>query len=129
MRRHRAVSSFVRVVIFIKIHSFSVSFELFDNAIRIFRVVFGNVSFNAGRIKDSNVTVYYGYDICSFNTASNPYRISQVTIKKITRNSTTGFLQWSTGTHTLSGTVFIDASDDGRLTRLVNFGGTVGRYD
>lgn len=79
--------------------------------------------------KYSNVTVYYGYDICSFNTASNPYRISQVTIKKITRNSTTGFLQWSTGTHTLSGTVFIDASDDGRLTRLVNFGGTVGRYD
>lgn len=78
--------------------------------------------------KYSNVTVYYGYDICNFSTASGPYRITQLTIKRISRNSA-GVVVWGSGTATVTGTVFIDASDDGRLARIANSACTVGRYD
>lgn len=79
-------------------------------------------------IKYSNLTVYYGYDIKSFASAGNPYRITQVTICSVSRNSA-GIIAWGGTTQIITGTVFIDASDDGRLARIANFGGTVGRYD
>lgn len=78
--------------------------------------------------KYSNVTVYYGYDIQGVSTANNPFRITQVSIRNINRNSS-GVVVWGSSTKTISGSVFIDASDDGRLARVSNFGGTVGRYD
>lgn len=79
--------------------------------------------------KYNNVTVYYGYDIYNYTRLLNPYRITRVYIKKISRNSSTGFIQWGSTSVSVTGSVFIDASDDGRLVRLANFGGTVGRYD
>lgn len=76
----------------------------------------------------SQITMYKGYDISKVSWGSSG--ISSVTLKKLKRDST-GVVQWDTSVaaQTLSGTVFIDASDTGRLTRLSNFGGTVGRYD
>lgn len=76
----------------------------------------------------SRITMYKGYDISSIGWASGG--ITSVTLKKLKRNST-GVVQWDTSVaaQTVSGTVFIDASDTGRLTRISNFGGTVGRYD
>lgn len=79
-------------------------------------------------VKYANLTVYYGYDIKSFAAASNPYRITQVNICSVSRNAS-GVVVWGSSAQTISGTVFIDASDDGRLARIANFGGTVGRYD
>lgn len=78
--------------------------------------------------KYANVEVYYGYDIKSFSALSSPYRITQVTICSISRNSM-GVVVWGNSTATVTGSVFIDASDDGRLARMANFSGTVGRYD
>lgn len=78
--------------------------------------------------KYSNIKVYYGYDIKSFAAASNPYRITQVTVCSISRNSA-GVVAWGNSMEVISGTVFVDASDDGRLARLANFSGSVGRYD
>lgn len=76
----------------------------------------------------SRITMYKGYDISSIGWASGG--LTSVTLKKLKRNST-GVVQWDTSVaaQTVSGTVFIDASDTGRLTRISNFGGTVGRYD
>lgn len=77
----------------------------------------------------SNVTIYYSYDIKSFSAASSPYRITQVTICEIYRNSSSGYVVWGSKTETVTGKVFIDASDDGRLARIANSACTVGRYD
>lgn len=82
---------------------------------------------------NSNVTVRYGYDIEKINSgndASNTYIINNVTIRKLSRNSS-GVVTWgATSTEiVVTGKVFIDASDDGRLARLVNSAVTVGRYD
>lgn len=38
-------------------------------------------------------------------------------------------MEWESVQHTINGTVFIDASESGRLTRRANFGGTTGRFD
>ena len=76
----------------------------------------------------SKIKYYYGYDIKSIGWRS-PAHITEVRLCSIDRNQTSGIVQWGSLTDTVAGTVFIDASDSGRLTRLSNFGGTVGRYD
>lgn len=78
----------------------------------------------------SKISYYYGYDIRSIGWTS-PASITSVTVRKIDRNSTTGIVEWGSSSSdvTINGTVFIDASESGRLTRMSNFGGTVGRYD
>ena len=75
-----------------------------------------------------NVTIYHCYDITSVNTATNPYRITSVTIRSITRN-TTGNIVFTGATQTITGDIFIDASVEGRLARTVNSAVTTGRYD
>ena len=50
MRRHGSVSGFIMIVSFIKMHGFGI--KLFDDPVGIFRIVFGNTGFNAGRVKD-----------------------------------------------------------------------------
>jgi hypothetical protein len=55
MGGHRAVSSFIRIIILIEVVSFCIGFELFDNTVGIFRIVFGNESLNSGRVKDSHI--------------------------------------------------------------------------
>lgn len=78
--------------------------------------------------KYNNVVIHYGYDVKSYTYTTSPFKITSVTINNISRN-TTGYVVWGASSMTITGSVFVDASDDGRLTRLVNFGGTVGRYD
>lgn len=75
----------------------------------------------------SMISYYYGYDITGIGWANG--KITSVDLKQIKRDATTGVVVWENTTATVKGTVFIDASDSGRLTRLSNFGGTVGRYD
>ena len=54
MGRHGAVSGFIRVIAVIKMHGLCISFELFDDAVGIFGVVFCNPCLYAGGIKDSH---------------------------------------------------------------------------
>ena len=75
----------------------------------------------------SMISYYYGYDNTSVSWGNG--KISSVNLKQIKRDASTGIVVWENTTATVKGTVFIDASDSGRLTRLSNFGGTVGRYD
>ena len=76
-----------------------------------------------GRIK-----IYYAYDITGIGWESS--HITEVRLKRIFRD-TDGTVKWDEKADalTIAGDVFIDASESGRLTRMSNFGGTVGRYD
>lgn len=76
-----------------------------------------------GRIK-----IHYAYDITGIGWESS--HITEVRLKRIFRD-TDGTVIWDekADTLTIAGDVFIDASESGRLTRMSNFGGTVGRYD
>ena len=76
-----------------------------------------------GRIK-----IHYAYDITGIGWESS--HITEVCLKRIFRD-TDGTVKWDekADTLTIAGDVFIDASESGRLTRMSNFGGTVGRYD
>lgn len=77
---------------------------------------------------NGRIHIHYGYDITGIGWTS-PARITYVNLKKIARDEDTGSVIWEDGTETINGDVFIDASESGRLTRISNFGGTVGRYD
>ena len=76
-----------------------------------------------GRIK-----IHCAYDITGIGWESS--HITEVRLKRIFRD-TDGTVKWDekADTLTIAGDVFIDASESGRLTRMSNFGGTVGRYD
>ena len=76
-----------------------------------------------GRIK-----IHYAYDSTGIGWESS--HITEVRLKRIFRD-TDGTVKWDekADTLTIAGDVFIDASESGRLTRMSNFGGTVGRYD
>ena len=76
-----------------------------------------------GRIK-----IHYAYDITGIGWESS--HITEVRLKRIFRD-TDGTVKWDEKADalTIAGDVFIDASESGRLTRMSNFGGTVGRYD
>ena len=78
--------------------------------------------------KYGNVSVYTGYDICSYKAAGNPNRIVSVTARKIYRDAD-GFIKWGQSPVKFIGAVFVDASEEGRLARIVNAPVTTGRYD
>lgn len=78
--------------------------------------------------KYSNVEIKFQYDIVSFERVTNPYRISSLTFKNIYRD-TDGNIKWGTDTFTETGSVFIDASEECRLARLINSAASTGRYD
>ena len=63
MRRHGTISSFVWVVRFIKTFSFGIGLQLFNNSIGVFRIIFSNKSFNAGRIKDGHIGFFGVYSL------------------------------------------------------------------
>lgn len=105
------------------------SFELWYNQFgQFYNTSTMAVQLNKDVIKYSNITVYRGYDIKTFSALSSPFRLSNVTICSLVRNSS-GVIAWGSTTHVVSGTVFVDASDDGRLARIANSAVTVGRYD
>ena len=78
--------------------------------------------------KYNNISIFTGYDISGFRTASSPYRITSIDIKKIYRDAD-WHIKWGASSLTFDGAVFIDASEEGRLARCVNTAVTSGRYD
>lgn len=78
--------------------------------------------------KYDNVTILFKYDICNVTTASNPYRITSVSLKNIYRDSD-GNIKWGNDIKTESCSIFIDASEEGRVARKVNSAVSTGRYD
>ncbi len=78
--------------------------------------------------KYSNVVIRYCFDVTSVVTATSPFRITAVNLKNIYRD-TDGNIKWGTTTSVEYGTIFIDASEEGRLARIVNSAVTTGRYD
>lgn len=56
MGRHGAVSSLVRVIVLIKMHGLCICFELFDNTVGIFGIVFRNPGLYARGIKDGHIS-------------------------------------------------------------------------
>ena len=74
------------------------------------------------------IVFWFGYDICEFEKAYQPYRITEVSIRKIVMDEF-DCVQWKGIPRLLHGDIFIDASDDGKLMRIVNSSATVGRSD
>lgn len=72
--------------------------------------------------------ILFARDIEDYGKTLSPFRITSLALRSIYRDAE-GLHRWGTETDVVTGSVFIDASDDGRLARLVNFGGTTGRYD
>ena len=54
MGGHRAIGSFVRVIILIEVVSFGKSFQLLDDTVCVFRIVFSDPGFYPGGIKDGH---------------------------------------------------------------------------
>lgn len=77
-----------------------------------------------------NITIYYGYDIKEVRQREAPRQVESVLIQQLTRmkNGHTLFLDKGENI-SIAGGIFIDASDEGRLSRLSHFEGSVGRFD
>ena len=56
MGRHGTVSGLIRVITFIKALGFGISFQLSDNPVGVFGIIFGNKSLNTGRIKNGHIS-------------------------------------------------------------------------
>ena len=76
----------------------------------------------------SNIRIHHKYDIESVVTATNPYRITYITIRSISRNSS-NIIVWGNSTDTIPCNMVIDASDEGRIARTVNSAVITGRFD
>lgn len=75
-----------------------------------------------------NLRVLYGCDICGVTFSGTPARIDELQLKNVIR-STDGCVEWGGFCQSVSGSVFVDASADGRLVRALPFTGSVGRGD
>lgn len=75
-----------------------------------------------------NLRVLYGCDICGVTFSGIPARIDELQLKNVIR-STDGSVEWGGFCQSVSGSVFVDASADGRLVRALPFTGSVGRGD
>ncbi|MEG6523095.1 FAD-dependent oxidoreductase [Desulfotomaculum sp. 1211_IL3151] len=73
-----------------------------------------------------NITILYGYDL--FDLKLKGDEIREITLKPISRNDQ-GVVDWGDQEKKIAGQVFIDASVDGRLTRLSDNQLSVGRGD
>lgn len=78
----------------------------------------------------SNINVMYKYDVREVTMRNKGKQIYSITVQGIKRSSN-GYIVWdeSTAQQTIRAHIYIDASDDGRLTWMSDFKGTVGRYD
>lgn len=83
------------------------------------------------KTKYPNLELLEGYDIINVSCTTSPYKINSLTIRRLKRDASGRVIfDASYGNDSISGKVFIDASDDGHLSRLSgNYCGTTGRYD
>lgn len=77
-------------------------------------------------VQFSNLTVFFQHDVQKVKKRGNT--IKTLLLAPVYRDEE-GQIQWSEGQIRVGGTVFIDASDDGRLTRLSGENLSVGRQD
>ncbi|WP_003543732.1 FAD-dependent oxidoreductase [Desulfotomaculum nigrificans] len=73
-----------------------------------------------------NLKILYGYDIAEVGLEQN--KITELKLRSL-RRETNGTVVWGPGRQKVKGQVFIDASVDGRLTRLAGNPVSVGRAD
>lgn len=81
---------------------------------------------------ENQIEVKYQTDVVDYETSSSGlFRITALKLQSIRRNSSTGYVEWgpSSSQVRVTGKVFIDASEEGRLARAVNSVVTTGRYD
>lgn len=55
MGRHGGISGFIRVIVIVKVMGFCISFELFDDAVGVFGIVFRDPSFDSGKSKNNHI--------------------------------------------------------------------------
>lgn len=53
-RRHRGISCLVRGIRIIEVMRLCIGFKLFDDTVGVFRVVFSNIRFNVGSVKQNH---------------------------------------------------------------------------
>jgi len=76
----------------------------------------------------SNIHILFTHDIVKVATAGPPPHITALELRDIYRDDG-GIVRWGDDTLRVAGRVFVDASEDGRLTRLAGLPVTAGRYD
>lgn len=55
MRKHGGISGFIRVKIIVKVIGFCIRFELFDDAVGVFGIVFSDPGLDTGRIENDHI--------------------------------------------------------------------------
>jgi hypothetical protein len=77
----------------------------------------------------TNLSVLQPYDIKTVSRDAASGRINSVTVQKLKRENQAWLFDTSLATATYSAPVFIDASENGRLTRLAGVATSLGRQD
>lgn len=75
------------------------------------------------------ITVLQPHDITSVSRNTTTGRINSVTVQKLARSNQAWIFDSASAPVTYTAPVFIDASDNGRLTAKANVGTTLGRQD
>ncbi|NHM26919.1 FAD-dependent oxidoreductase [Desulfofundulus sp. TPOSR] len=78
--------------------------------------------------KHDNISILWCHDIEAVDYTSHPRRIAQLVLREVFPDRN-GVTRWGSDVRRVKGQVFVDASDDGRLTRLAGVTTTSGRYD
>ncbi len=75
-----------------------------------------------------NISILWCHDIEAVDYTGHPRRIVQLVLREVFPDQN-GVTRWGSDVRRVKGEVFVDASDDGRLTRLAGVATTGGRYD
>ncbi|MDQ0285087.1 choline dehydrogenase-like flavoprotein [Desulfofundulus luciae] len=75
-----------------------------------------------------NISILWCHDIEAVDYTGHPRRIAQLVLREVFPDRN-GVTRWGSDVRRVKGQVFVDASDDGRLTRLAGVATTGGRYD
>lgn len=65
---HKSISGFIMVIMIVKVMGFCIGFELFNDEVSVFEVVFCDPGFDSGRIKNSHIC------FCRINRVANGFR-------------------------------------------------------
>ncbi|SHJ28210.1 FAD-dependent oxidoreductase [Desulfofundulus thermosubterraneus] len=75
-----------------------------------------------------NISILWCHDIEAVDYTGYPRRIARLVLREVFPDRN-GVTRWGSGVRRVRGRVFVDASDDGRLTRLAGVTVTSGRFD
>ena len=75
MGGHGAIGSFIGIVAVIKVHGLGIGFELFDDPVCVFGIIFSDPGFDAGRIKDRHSSFRRIYVLADgFSKINQPFK-------------------------------------------------------